>query len=78
MNERLQKFARDELKAGLATCTEGQQRLFKQMYAHGKMHLPIDAAVDAMPEDKLSWVMDQVQKTLDKKTSRTAKEPKSE
>lgn len=60
------KDAREELKAGLAKCTEGQQHLFKQMYAPAPFDMPIDEVVDVMPEFKLKWAMEQVSRTLDK------------
>ena len=67
MNEELQEFARKKLKEGLAKCTEGEQRLFKQMYYYPNLEAPIGEAVDAIPEDKLSWAMKQVENTLKKK-----------
>ena len=72
MNEQLEKFARDSLKTDLATCTEGQQMLFKRMYspAHrGKSlnqvtdDMTINQVVEAMPIEKLDWAMQQVQRT---------------
>ena len=62
MNNTLQKFARDELKKGLAKCTESQQLLFKRMYANGNLEMPIDEIVDNMPEGKLDWAMQQVER----------------
>jgi len=35
MNEALQKFAREQLKAGLERLPDGHQRLFKLMYGRG-------------------------------------------
>ena len=66
MNTQLQDYARAELKKGLAQCTEGQQFLFKRMYAHGNLELPIDEVVDKMDEDKLNRAMEQVEATLRK------------
>lgn len=79
MNEQLQKFARKTLKDGLAKCTEDQQVLFKRMYipwAFGiinenrkltdeELATQINDVVDKMPDDKLDWAMQQVQRTLD-------------
>ncbi len=70
MNNELQNYAREQLKSGLKKCTEGQQRLFKQMYAHKNMDKDIDYAVDNMPEDKLDFAMQQVKRTLEKKTQK--------
>ena len=67
MNDKLQDFAKNELKKGLAQCTEAQQHLFKQMYSHGNLELPINDIVDSMPENKLDWAMQQVERTLAKR-----------
>lgn len=67
MNKELQDYAREKLKKGLANCTEGQQTMFKRMYAKGNLEKPINDVVDDIPADKLSWAMSQVQRTLDKK-----------
>ena len=64
MNNTLQSFAKNQLKEGLKQCTEAQQLLFKRMYSHNNLTLSIDDVVDKMPEDKLSWAMEQVEKTL--------------
>jgi ABC-type uncharacterized transport system fused permease/ATPase subunit len=66
MNEQLQQYARDQLKQGLAQCSEQQQLMFKRMYYHKDLTLPINEVVDKMPVDKLDWAMQQVQRTLDK------------
>lgn len=67
MNKTLDKFARDSLKEGLAKCTDGQQLLFKRMYAHGNLDMDINDVVDSMPADNLDWAMQQVESTLAKK-----------
>ena len=66
MNEQLERYARQELKAGLFQCNEAQQHLFKRMYSHGNLELDIDSVVDAMPVDKLDRAMDQVERTVTK------------
>ncbi|KKN78318.1 hypothetical protein LCGC14_0351770 [marine sediment metagenome] len=67
MNNQLQKFARDSLKKGLSQCTTAEKLLFKRMYSHNNLDLHIDKVVDNMPEDRLDWAMQQVQRTVDKK-----------
>ncbi len=62
-NETLNKYAREQIKKGLAQCTDAQCRLFKQMYAHGKFEMPINDVVDNMPEEKLDWAMQQVKRS---------------
>lgn len=66
MNDQLQTYAKDTLKEGLAQCTEGEQLLFKRMYAHANLELSIDEVVDQVEDDRLDWAMEQVQRTLDK------------
>ena len=66
MNDNLQNFARNELKKGLAQCTEGEQHFFKRMYARGDLELSIDEVVDNMLSGSLDWAMQQVEGTLAK------------
>lgn len=67
MNKTLSAFARQQLKEGLAQCSEAQRHLFKQMYSHKDLQRPIDEVVEAMPDDKLDWAMQQVESTLAKR-----------
>lgn len=68
MNDALQQFARDTLKAGLAKLPESNHRTFKLMYGRegGKrsvedsVALPINDVVDIMEPEKLDWAMQQV------------------
>ena len=69
MNEQLQAHARKTLKEGLAQCSDGEQLLFKRMYAHGNLDRSIDEVVGNMDSDRLDRAMDQVKRTLDKKTN---------
>ena len=64
MNQELQDFARKTLKEGLEKCTDDQRLIFKRMYSHKDLEKPIDAVVDQMPAEKLSWAMDQVKRTV--------------
>lgn len=66
MNNQLQEIARQTLKDGLAQLPESSCMFFKRMYSHKNLDLDINAVVDKMPEDKLDWAMQQVQKTLEK------------
>ena len=70
MNDQLQKFARDTLKAGLSKCTEEQQEMFKRMHGYTMIARPINEVVDAMPPKALDWAMQQVQRTLDRKKNK--------
>jgi len=67
MNNKLQDFARDDLKEGLAQCTEEEQHFFKRMYSPDDLELPIDDVVDSLPDEKLDWAMQQVERTLAKR-----------
>ncbi len=76
MNDDLQAYARDKIKAGLARCTERQQVMFKLMYSEPgepRLRTPevvakmkaadIEDVVDGMPEERLSLAMEQVEAT---------------
>jgi hypothetical protein len=69
MNNQLQEYARAELKKGLAKLPLGNQLVFKRMYSHKNLDADINSVVDAMPENKLDWAMQQVQGSLDELTS---------
>lgn len=69
MNKTLSAFARQQLKENLAKCTDAQNHLFKQMYSHNDLNKPINDVVDAMPDDKLDWSMQQVEQTLTKQAA---------
>ena len=66
MNESLQRFARKQIKNGLKQCTKEQVQLFRRMYAHTNPDWTIEQVVEAMPEDKLDWTMQQVARTIKK------------
>ncbi len=68
MNEQLQELARMTLKNELARCSNDEQLIFKKMYAHKNLEVDIDTAVDEMSETKLETAMDQVRRTLAKKS----------
>ena len=68
MNEQIQGFARNELKAGLSKLPESNQLIFKRMYSHKNLDADINDVVDSMPADKLDWAMQQVQRSLDEKS----------
>lgn len=67
MNNQLQEFARQNLKDGLAQLPESWQTMFKRMYSHENLDADINDVVDSVPEDKLDWAMQQVQRSLDKR-----------
>ncbi len=63
MNELLTKYAQRYIKDGLAKCTAKQIMLFKRMYSHADLDAEIESIVENMPNEKLDWAMQQVQKT---------------
>lgn len=67
MNETLAAFARGTLQRNLPLCNEGEQNLFKRMYADGNINLPINEVINNMPVEKLDWAVEQVRRTLLKK-----------
>ena len=64
MNDTLVMFARLNLKDNLAKCSLGQQMFFKRMYSHKDLEAKIESVVDSMPDEKLDWAMQQVQRQL--------------
>jgi len=66
MNKQLQKFARDTIKNGLCHLPVNYQTMFKRMYSHKNMKSSIEQIVDCMPEEKLDWAMEQVDRSLSK------------
>jgi hypothetical protein len=65
-NETLKNVAKEMLKELLSQCTEPQQLMFKRMYSHNNLELPINDVVDNMAEDKIDWAMTQVERTIEK------------
>ena len=70
MNKSLEAAARASIKLGLSQCTEDEIHLFKRMYSHNNLELPIDDVVDNMVGYKLNTAMSQVEKTLAKKVNK--------
>ena len=64
MNSQLQEYARQQLKEGLAQLPDGHHVIFKRMYSHDNLDMPINDVVDNMPEDRLDWAMQQVERTI--------------
>jgi hypothetical protein len=63
MNSTIENFTRQSIKDALKKCTEPQQLVFKKMYSHKDLDLPIDKVVDKMPVGKLDWALTQVEQT---------------
>jgi hypothetical protein len=66
MNETLKSAAKEILKGLLAECTEGQQMMFKRMYSHNNLELPINEVVDKLPDSKIDWAISQCENTVNK------------
>ncbi len=64
MNDMLIKYAKDQILSGLKCCNVKQQDMFKRMYSPDNLDLNIEDVVTNMPEEKLDWAMQQLQKTL--------------
>jgi len=65
MNKALQKFARDQLKDGLARLPEGHQRIFKLMYGRGNhenltSQIPNMRSVEDAEKMSISDVVDEM------------------
>lgn len=63
MNDKLRKFAKDYLKNELPKLSAKSINLFKRMYSHQNLDLDINDVVDNMPNEKLDWAMQQVERT---------------
>ncbi len=70
MNQTLAKSGKEILKGLLAQCTEPQQLMFKRMYCHKNLELPINDAVDQMADDKISNAITQCERTVEKNNSK--------
>jgi hypothetical protein len=70
MNDKIRDFARAEILFGLSQLPEANVTMFKKMYSHGNIELPIEQVVNKIPDDKLDWAMQQVENTLKKKESK--------
>lgn len=72
MNHILQKVAREYLKENIQKLPEDWQHTFKLMYARNNGRrsveeaslIPINDAIDRMPEESLDWAMIQVENSL--------------
>ena len=71
MNEALRNFAKDMLKELLAQCSEDQQFIFKRMYSHKNLELPINEVVDQIDEDKIDCAISQCERTVKKNQLKT-------
>ena len=58
---------RDELKLGIAQCTEDQQHFFKRMYSHKDTSVTVAVCVDNMDRLSLNTAIMQVKRTLEAK-----------
>ncbi len=64
IEEKLEILTRAELKEGLSRLTDKNHILFKRMYSHENLDLPINTIVDNMNANKLDWAIQQVHRTL--------------
>lgn len=65
-NESLIMAGKQMLKDLLSQCTEPQQHMFKRMYCHKNLDLPINEAVDQMGESKIDNAISQCERTVEK------------
>jgi hypothetical protein len=65
-NETLILSAKNILKDLLSQCSEDQQLIFKRMYSHNNLELPINDVVDRMDTEKMDWAITQCERTLKK------------
>jgi hypothetical protein len=65
MNRILDAYARAWMKEHLALCTEPQRDTFIRIFAHTTPDIDINAAVDAMRQEKLDSAMMLINRTVD-------------
>jgi hypothetical protein len=71
-NKTLINSAKETLKELLAKCTQEQQFMFKRMYCHRNLELPINDAIDQMANDKIDWAVTQVEETIKKNSKQVS------
>lgn len=71
MNDKLQQFARQSLNDDLAKCTEAEQLVFRRIYCPSDLAKPLSEVVESIPAEKLSWAMEQVDRTNSKRQPAT-------
>ena len=67
MSNALQKindYRLGTLKELLSQTTEEQQMFFKRMYSHKDLQADINDVVDKMPDEKINWAIQQVERTV--------------
>lgn len=66
MNIKLQNYARQEIKNGLAKLEESHRNLFMRMYSPDNLEADIDDVVESMISSKLDHALTQVENSLKK------------
>ena len=67
MNTTIEQSIKEDIKQMLKECTEGQQEMFKRMYAKkGNIELSIDEVVDNMDSAKLDHAYTQTERSYTK------------
>lgn len=70
----MSKAKRKILKELLAKCSLENHLIFKRMYSHTNLELPIDEVVDKMPSKKLDHAINQAESTLKTKSKKVLKD----
>ena len=73
-NETLVNSGKQILKDLLKECTEPQQLMFKRMYSHENLELPIDEAIDQMNPDKIDHAITQAERTVASNKAKASQE----
>lgn len=63
-NNTLINAAKNILKELLAKCNPAQQMMFKRMYCHTNLELPINEAVDQMDVNKIDHAITQTERSI--------------
>jgi len=63
MNDTISNYAREQIKQQLFELPERYQLFFKRLYSHEDQKKPLNEIIDNIPEEKLNWVLTQVENT---------------
>lgn len=64
--QRLLKEKREILLDMILKCSDDAQMVFRRMYSHKNLELPLSEVVAIMPEENLDWAIVQAENTLKK------------
>jgi len=64
MNKELDTYAREYIRINVKKLKDEYILTFKRMYSPKDLEAPIDNVIDKMPQHRLDWAMQQVERSL--------------